>query len=93
MSTRWYKVGNYNSTITPVEVTKETPSTVTIYSEFWKREQRSAKHSGYENYFPTFEEARAFLIKKRNEKILYMTKDIARLEEEIVIITGLEEPS
>lgn len=66
MST-WWKVNIYQYEIKTVEVVGETAKYVTLaaFESYWKKESRAAKAG---EYFPTFVEARAFLLDRLNDK-------------------------
>ena len=69
----WYKTDNYVSTkITPVRVVKETAAQITIAVEWCGNcsERRVAKSGQYECYFPTWDEAWAYLMKVAERKVL-----------------------
>jgi hypothetical protein len=61
MSTTWYKADRWENKITPVEVLKETEKFVVIHVHRYSSitERRVAKAG---EYFPTFKEARGYLM-------------------------------
>ena len=56
MTTTWYKTIIYGKLIAPVEVERFTSESV------WIGGRRRGRSSVYENYFPTWAEAREFLL-------------------------------
>lgn len=60
MEETWYKAraGNWKSNIDPVVVVKETGSFIILKGDT----RKSAKRGLYENYFKTWDEAKAFLL-------------------------------
>jgi hypothetical protein len=88
----WFKIRTYSTKIVPVEVTHETPAMVTVYSDYYKKEFRTAKHSQTEDYYPTFEMARTVSVQRRHDQITIRKKQIAELENEIHMLLQMEAP-
>lgn len=84
-----YKAGGYRYLVEPVEIEKETESTITI------KGRRHNKRSEYENYFDTQDEALAYLKEKAIRKaesarrnLLLAESEYAKLMSDIKTILG-----
>jgi hypothetical protein len=83
----WWKAETYNAwKIVPVEVTDETRCFIRINS------QRTAKTGQYENYFPTFREAKDFLLAKFSLERSACMGVLERVQEKIRDVIRMEEP-
>ena len=91
MST-WWKICTYNYEIKPVEVVGETAKYVTLDASsesFFKRPQRCAKAN---EYFPTFSEARIFLLTRLNNKFESLNQEMGRNKQDYDKVFLMEEP-
>ena len=69
-----------------VEVEKETEASV------WIEGRRSAKRSSYENYFDTFDEAKAFLTEYAEQILTNARKSLEHAQEFAGNVRGLRVP-
>ena len=89
MST-WWKVNNYQYEIKPVEVVSETAKYVTLAaSDYWKMTRRAAKAG---EYFPTFVEARAFLLDRLNDQFNVTQSALETIRKYTDKVFFMEEP-
>ena len=90
MST-WWRVNNYVYEIKPVEVVSETAKYVTLAAgeSYWKTTRRAAKAG---EYFPTFYEARNFLLGTLNNKFQATQQELERIRKYTDKVFLMEEP-
>lgn len=77
MSETWYRTGGWGHLIEEVQVVKSTEKSVIVLEKRWMiggRDQeyqkvRHAKRSEYSAYFPTWEEAHAYLLDKAEREV------------------------
>lgn len=90
--TTWYKVG-WLCEIKPIDVVKETQSFVVVKREFNPNStDRVAKRSDHENYFPTWHEARDYLLDRERRKLSAAQLAIDRANALLETIMVMEEP-
>ena len=69
----WYEVLNYSNEIKPVEVIGETAKQIVYLSKDLytgtSRERRTTKSSNYNNFYPTWEAAKAALVNRYQSQI------------------------
>jgi hypothetical protein len=91
----WYRVRTYGLEITPVEVVKETNSFITIREKDWEgkpKEYRTAKHSGYERNFESFEDAKKHIIGRLLVRIDTAEQQIQEAKRELAKAECLVKP-
>jgi hypothetical protein len=88
MST-WWKVENYRTEITPVEVVKETEKMLEYINPYWKKPQRVMKGT---EYFPTFAAARTVLLERFTKRMENAIKERVRAQQEWDKVRMMEPP-
>jgi len=84
----WYKT-NYNATqVEKVEVVKETSKFV--YVKIYSDRDTVNRYAKENTYFPTFKEAKQYMIDFRLKLIERLKNDIAKIEEQIENVSLLE---
>ena len=68
MST-WYKVQSYGHIIKPVEVVRFTDKSIWMENSFTTLTDRLLRLTDYANYYPTWEEAHAFLLTRFADRV------------------------
>lgn len=91
-TTTWYRAGDgyYYKEPEAVEVVKEHNTMLTIRRAGIAggfRDERVAKQSDHASYFPTFEEARSFMIARAETKIASLQRQIEREQEKLTRLT------
>jgi hypothetical protein len=81
-----FKTGGGRNLIEPVEVEKETASSV------WINGRRNNKRSGYDSYFDTWEEAKAYLLEQAERKVAGRRRSLEAANGELGNIRGLKKP-
>lgn len=84
MST-WWQAGGY-PLIHAVEVEKATESSV------WIKGRRKSRFGGYVSFFPTFEEAKAFLQEKADRNVASLRVQLERANGHAGNIRGMKKP-
>ena len=87
----WYKTGGYRNRIEPTEVVKETDKFLTVVEtridfggHHRSSKSRTAKHSNYNNYFPTYREAYEFILNKKEGEIIGLKARLKSCESDLV---------
>lgn len=76
---RWFKLSEWGKrTITPVEVIKETPEFVVWIQEYLGKPHETKTRKAGE-FFPTFEEARAYLVEDLERKLQRLDDERSRV--------------
>lgn len=84
----WYETWKFNSTILPVEVARETESS--LFLLHGSRERRVAKQSTHNAYFPSFEEAKAYLVERTERRIEGLKSSLDKATMELGLIQRME---
>lgn len=84
VSLGWYKVSLGWQMISPVEIEKETESSV------WINGCRRAKISTYENYFDSWDDAKQFLMDHAQKRVDSLRLQLERANGELGNIKGLK---
>lgn len=98
MSETWFKTGGWKEKIQPVEVVKTTEKFVTIREERFSfgpkkfDERRCAKEGSYDRYFPTWEEAHAYLLNKAEAKLVSARRSLELAQGELGNVKGMKKP-
>ena len=79
----WFNIG---AKITPVEVERETESSV------WVKGRRSKKRTDFENYYDTWEQARDAFIHHAERAISSEKALLARYEDSLLAIQSMTKP-
>lgn len=86
----WYKYDSFcfrdKEFIKAVEVEKFTDKTV------WIRSRRYSRSSQFDNYFPTFEEAKEFVVEKFKRRLQSSKDNLYRCEADLQKIKNQEVP-
>lgn len=93
---RMWKTGGYLKTIEPVEVIRKTEKMIVIQEMRFngtQRERRTAIRSSYDNYFDTFEEAKAFLIEREKNRLESAQEAAKRATDSIMKLNAMTEPT
>ncbi len=90
MSTFWYKV--VYSSISKVEVVKETPKTLEIITT-WGGKSRTERvyKSGYNMYFPTWKDARDYILKKAEDRVFAYEQNLRMAREGLLKVQSIPE--
>jgi hypothetical protein len=88
MST-WWEVNTHLYSITAREVVKETEKTLTYINPFWQDPQRAMKAN---QFFPTFLEARAFLLGRLDDKFNALNFELKKNKQCYDKVFLMEEP-
>ena len=83
----WYNI--YWNDIRPVEVERETEKCVYLKCFDKGRSLKQNKISNYESYFPTREEAKAYLIQKAQDEVDRHRKWLLKHEETLAKVKAL----
>jgi len=75
-----YRTGWGNELIKEIEVEKHTENTVWLKNSYDEELRRNAKHSNYDDFWDTLEEAKKHLEDKFNRKINYAKEVISDAE-------------
>lgn len=93
----WYRVNRWNADISPVEVVKETPKQLVVrHHEAWRKadiESRRDKRSSSDNYFPTWEEAHAFLMEQADAKLKNARRALEVAQSHHGNVKGMKKPA
>lgn len=94
MAETWFRTGGFRQAIEPVKVLKATEKTVEVEREWNGRvtTSRSHKRSTYDNYFPTWEEAHAFLLEKAETRLEGARVGLQKAQNEYFIVKGMKKP-
>ena len=87
----YYKTGDYREKIKKVEVEKETEHCVYVKNEYNGKFERCNKISNCYVFFKTFIEAKEYLENKKNNKIVYLEKQLSDHRKELSEIINLQE--
>lgn len=87
---KWYEINSWSTRIVPVEVVSDTKSFVYIYNDFWKKTSRHRKEG---TYYPTFEDAKAALIKRLQTHLRGYKKNILETEASLSELQARQEPT
>lgn len=83
----WYKFDHMpwrnEQRIKPVQVEKSTAATI------WIDGRMNRTRSDYDNFFPTFEEAKAFGVEKYSRKVEQLKEQLQAAEKELAEIEAL----
>ncbi|HVI55442.1 MAG TPA: hypothetical protein VM621_10360 [Luteibacter sp.] len=79
--------------INTVVVLSETEKTVTVLHAGEKKARRQAKRSEFSNYFPTFEEAKSFLIEVAERNVASIRLQLERANGALGNAKGLRDPT
>ena len=95
--TTWYKTDMWNrAVIESVEVVNSTEKTVTIKCPigygYGYKEKRTNIHSRYNNYFPTWEDAQAYLIENSEQNVKSLRLQLERANGLHGNIIGMKKP-
>jgi hypothetical protein len=80
------RVGLFWGEIKPVEVERETESSV------WISGRRQSKRSSYQNYFDSWEEARAFKIEDCEREVAAARRELEYANSKLGNIKGMKKP-
>jgi hypothetical protein len=88
--TTWYRTDRYSAKITPVEVVKETAQQVVYVWMDWgtSRESRAYKEG---EFFPTFQEAKDWLIQRYEREVQYKLDAYSRAKQQFKVACELQE--
>lgn len=88
MSGTWYRaeIGGFAPTIKPVEVERETESSV------WIAGRRNAKRSEWRNYFQTWDDAHALLMSDAAERVAEARKRLQHANDRLGNVKGMKRP-
>jgi hypothetical protein len=91
--TKW-KTGSSASSVIPMEIIRETDSSVWFEETRWgkTKEVRVNKRGVYDNYFDTWSEARDFLQMKADAKVALLRRQLEDANSKAGNIRGLKEP-
>lgn len=91
----WFRVRGTH--IDAVEVVKVNPETLMVSSKYLmgkgRKELRVAKASQYEKYFPSFDEARAYLLNYIDMSIVRLRRQLEQANGRRGQIKGMKEPT
>jgi hypothetical protein len=86
----WYKT-SFDLRVTPVKVERSTDLSVWFHD--WGGALRRAKMaSTYENFFPSFREAKEFLIARETRRLEVAKKNMSSAADSLTAAQALEEP-
>jgi hypothetical protein len=86
---KYYKTGSYGKLIKEAEVTKETDKCIYIKNEYNGKEERVVKLGTYANYFKSYDEAKCFLVTKKQIQIEQLEASLKRHKLELEDIYSL----
>lgn len=89
--TTWYEVKLYGMDVRPVEVGRSTDLSVWV-KDFSGKFRRRAIASGYESYFPSFDEAKTFLVERETRRLENAKQTVTNGERSLAAVLALEEP-
>lgn len=94
---KWFRTCNWSEEkIEEVEVERETENCVYLVDRWGYgakgKVSRTAKHSNFESYFPTWEEAHQFLITKFKSKLDAARVSVTCAEKDLNEILGMKRP-
>jgi N-glycosylase/DNA lyase len=93
----WWCVKLYGCKIEPVKVVKETARFLSTVATTWDGKDawitRTAKRSSYDNHFPTWEEAHAYLYERETKRLAGLRRDVKEAERSVEAVRKMEEPS
>lgn len=85
--TKFYRASaRWTVKVETVEVDRESENSV------WINGQRRAKRSDWDNYFPTFDEAKAFVIHEMESGVDSARRELERAKDKLGNAKGLKEP-
>lgn len=92
---KWWRVCTYSvPPISEVEVVAETECFITVRETMratgMSRDSRNAKLSRTEAFFPTWEEAHAWLVRVHRERVEHATQDLARASNALGVVMGIK---
>lgn len=96
----WFKTGGWRELIEPVCVVKVTAKTVTVREKRFTigaesdkyDDMRRDKHGLYERFFPTWEEAHAYLLERTESKLKNARNTIEESSKKLDKIKGMKPP-
>ncbi len=92
---KWYRVGRYSSNIRAYEVVKNTPKQVKYQDKNFSGDtviRTEAKFSEFQCWFATFEEAKAYVIKRLKNEIASHEFQAEHAREALEKVSAMEEP-
>ena len=95
MSETWYRTRRYHSAIEPVEVVKATSKTVVVNEWAFagqRNERKSNITSDYSQHFRTWEEARAHLIERAEDRVKSLRLQLEQANGHLGNVKGLKKP-
>jgi hypothetical protein len=92
MSATWYETSNHGNPIKETEVERHTDSSVWITSAHRKMADRRARITEYGCYFPTWEEARDYLLAQACQQVDLARSRLERAETYAAKIRDLTKP-
>lgn len=82
-----YTVDGYEAKITEVEIISESAKFVTYNDKFWNKPRREMKA---DNYFDSWDAAKAFLVEKYESKVQYARKALESANAKLGNAKGLQ---
>lgn len=94
MSATWYEVGKWGDKIEPVEVERSTEQSVWVFNK-WRvdRVERRARVSEHACYFPTWEEAHAYLLDRAETRLAGARRALALAQSAHGNVKGMRKPA
>jgi hypothetical protein len=98
MEAVWFKTERWNTKIQPVEVVKVTEKTVTVRHKIFimgkddKVIERRHDKTGYEHFFPTWEEAHSHLLTRTEGAVHSARRQLELAQSEFGNVKGMKQP-